>query len=296
MLTTVWYVASPATTEAVNTSTEPLIIEKDSEFLPARTGRYVVVHLDSMKVELMDGEQTLRTIPIVTQGRPGSYYETIGGEYAMDYKIPKHFSSIGHVYMPYSIHVFGNYFIHGIPYYPDGTKVSSAYSGGCVRLEDIDAKAIYDFVQKGTPIIITRNGKDAFRGIKAEIPTRQQMDMTRLMIATVSLDFLTQDTDIISPDGAVTTRRKLIPNLIVAHDDRVINTLVQAYGEKTYLIYMNQKAKSIGLTSTMFTSTHAPVSTTDDDYLLFMKYIDTYKSYLRTVEGSKPKEVPTPIN
>lgn len=296
-LTSVWYVASPTTTEAIKQSDEPVTVSDEAlQTLTPRTGNYIVVHLDTMFLDMMNGETLIKSVPIVTQGRPGSYYETIGGEYPMDYKILSHFSSIGHVYMPYSIHVFGNYFIHGIPYYPDGTKVSSAYSGGCVRLEDVDAKEVYEFVTRGTPIIITRNGKEAFRGNQGEAPTREQMDMTRLMVATVSLDFLTQDNTITSPDGNDTTRRKLVPQLIVDHDDRVIDTYVQAYGEKAYLSYMNQKAKSIGLTSTVFTDTHAPVHTTDDDYLIFNKYIDTYKSYLRTIEGSKPKEVPAPIN
>lgn len=297
-LTGVWFVASPGTLEAGNSKIDIVDIKDSATIggLTPRSGKYIVAHLDTMKLEIFDGETILKTVPIISQGKPGSYYETIGGEYLMDYKIPNHFSSIGHVYMPYSIHVFGNYFIHGIPYYPDGTKVSSAYSGGCIRLSDEDAKEVYDFVQRGTPIIITRNGKDTFRKTQSENPNREDMDMTRLMVTAVSLEFLTQDTEITSPDGESTTRRKLVPQLIVDKDDRVIDTYVQAYGEKAYLTYMNQKAKSIGLTSTVFTDTHAPVRTTDEDYITFMNYMDTYKSYVRNVQGFIPKDAKAPVN
>ena len=300
----VLYVASPTISEAGHESTaiaEDMYNQlknqdKVEEVIPppAHVGEYVVVYLDQMKIELKDGTTTLETLPIITQGKPGSYYETIGGEYIHDYKIETHFSSIGHVYMPWSIHVFGNFFIHGIPYYPNGTKVSSTYSGGCIRLSDNDAKKVYDFVKRGTPIIITRHGEDAFLPSKQTPALEQKMDMTRLMVAMISLEVLTQDTSITGLSGEKTSRRKILPELIVNNNDKVIRLYVQALGEETYLDYMNRKAQALGLANTVFTSTHDPAITTNGDYEKFLDYIDTYKTYLNTVRGISTIATTTP--
>jgi D-alanyl-D-alanine carboxypeptidase len=49
----------------------------------------------------------------------------------------------------------GNFFIHGWPYYPDGTDVASTYSGGCIRLSTKDAKEIYQMIKVGMPVIVS---------------------------------------------------------------------------------------------------------------------------------------------
>lgn len=297
MLSTVWYAASPSILEAGKTENDiGDIIVHESDTPAPRAGKYIVIHLDTMKIEMFSDENLIETVPLISQGKPGSYYETIGGEYINDYKAPNHFSSIGHVYMPYSIHVFGNFFIHGIPYYPDGTKVSSAYSGGCVRVADEDIQRVYDFVERGTPIIITRDDKNTFAPTKQTEPVRKDMNMTRLMSAAISLEFLTQDNEITGPDDERTTRRKLLPQLLIENDDRVSALYAQSLGEKQFVADMNAKAKALGLTNTTFTSTQEPVLTSDDDYIRFMSYIDIYKSYLRKVGGSDQITTPAPIN
>ena len=248
---------------------------------PLYEGKFVVVNTEAMKVELKQGTTTLATFPIISKGKPGSYYETIGGAYANDYKIETHFSSIGHVYMPWSVHVFGNYFIHGIPYYPDGTEVSSLYSGGCVRLSNEDAKQVYAFIEKGTPIILTKETESDFAPTSSSTPT-ESMDMTRRMAAIVSLEVLSQDNIIRGLDGESTTRRELLPRLL-AGDDGVTQVYAKARGEQTFIMYMNEKAKSLGMTNTTFISLAEPVTTTVDDEARFESYITTYKSYLLTL-------------
>ncbi len=273
-----WYVSTPKILMAEKNSTKDNIEENIQQI---HTGKYVLIHLNSMSIELRDSTTTIASMPIVSIGKPGSYYETIGGSYVNDYKEPVHFSSIGHVFMPFSTHVFGNFFIHGIPYYPDGTKVSSTYSGGCIRLNDDDAKQVYDFVTPDTPIIITQEGEYDFVPTATTTPILENMDMTRMMSAIISLEFLTQDNEILDSDGLLTTRRKLIQKLLQG-DDRVSTLYANVLGEQTFVMYMNKKAKSLGLTNTIFESVTVPARTTEKDYNLFMRYVDTYKSYLRT--------------
>lgn len=279
-LVTPWYVTSTFTNnqkenninQSVNTAFIPHITQK------IRIGNYVVIQLDTNTLLLKNGTTTLKSIPIVSQGKPGSYYETIGGEYTSDFKEVTHLSSIGHVFMPYSVHIFGNYFIHGIPYYPDGTKVSSAFSGGCVRLEDEDAAYVYNFVHEGTPIILTRGNDTDFLPTSTTTNNLRE-DMTRIMTATISLESLNQDNEILN-HGASTTRKELLTKIL--SNDSFDESLLYKNNEekKLFIEAMNSKAKSLGLTNTLFTDTSGFTNTSDEDYLRFMEYIKTYKSFL----------------
>lgn len=281
VITSALYVIFPTPTEAEKINDSLTTTEASQQ--PKREN-YVVINLNTNTLTLHDTNRIVRVLPLVSQGKPGSYYETIGGEYISDYKEPLHFSSIGHVYMPFSIHLFGNYFIHGIPYYPDGTKVSTAYSGGCIRLSDNDAKHVYDFITATTSIIITRGNENDFTPTKSSTTTISSMYMTRLMVATISLELLTQDNIIWNTQGIATTRKKLIPSLL-AHEYINTGTLyADTINNKTFIEAMNSKAKSLGLTNTMFTGVNDPVITTDEDYGRFMGHIVTYKSYLQKVE------------
>lgn len=249
--------------------------------------KHVIVTLNNMTIALMDGTSTLGVYPLLSIGKPGSYYETIGGVHENDYKKPLHFSSIGHVYMPHSVHVFGNYFIHGVPYYPNGTQVSSTYSGGCIRLSNKDAKVVYDFIDKGTPIILTRDSPSSFNPTTVSSRTLTSARMTNLMAATISLETLTQDNPIIGVEGEVTTRRKILPRLLLDSNPAVTNIYAQNIGEENFVNLMNQKAKALGLSNTYFSDVRSPVVTSYEDYNQFMEYIAEYKSYLLRVKDGK---------
>jgi hypothetical protein len=277
--TGIWYAAAPLVYNTVAVTEE--ILEAKEE-RPLYAGNHVVANLTTMKVELRNGTTTLETFDILSKGKPGSYYETIGGAYENDYKIKRHFSSFGSVYLPWSVHVYGNYFIHGVPYYPNGTEVSSTYSGGCIRLKNEDAEAVYEFVERGTPIIITQGTEEDFRPTATATPNIASMDMVRLMSAVVSLEVLAQDTVIRDIDGESTTRRELLP-LLLTGDDSVSKTYAKAVGEEAFLNYMNEKAHSLGLSNTRFASLAEPVMTTGEDIARFNTYIENYKTYLLTL-------------
>lgn len=270
------------------TNNSPVIQAEKAESVPY-PGEHVVIFLDDMRLELRNGTTTIANMGLVSKGKPGNYYETIGGAYENDYKIKRHFSSIGHVYLPWSVHIFGNYFVHGIPYYPDGKKVSSEYSGGCIRMEDADAKRVYDFVTRGMPIIVTGKDMNEFSPTATTTDTFLSMDMTRFMVATVSLEVLTQDDEITDNDGTATTRRKLLPRLLLTGDDSVSRIYGEARGDATFVDYMNKKARSIGLTNTSFASLTEPVTTTREDYARFMRYMQNYKSYLFDISSPMPE-------
>lgn len=119
--------------------------------------KYITADLDKMILSLHENGKTVEEMPILSKGKPGSPWETPVGKYAVSYKEEKHFSSIGKVWMPNSIQFFGNFFIHGWPYYADGTPVYEGYSGGCIRLSVADSKKVYVFAENKTPIYILKS-------------------------------------------------------------------------------------------------------------------------------------------
>ncbi len=274
------FISTPLVTQGETKDTRALVLPEEYPY----PGNHVIVHLTEMKIALRNGTTTIASYPILSQGKPGSYYETIGGSHINDYKTRLHFSSIGHVYMPYSVHIFGNYFIHGIPYYPNGTEVSSAYSGGCIRLTNENANIVYSFIEKGTPIIITRDAEMSFIPTTTSSSTFTSMSMTNFMVASISLEALTQDNQIRTAGGEFTTRRDLIPKLLVEKDSSVATLYAESIGTDTFISLMNQKAKALGLSNTHFIDVTSPVVTTYEDYMRFMTYITMYKSYLRTIQ------------
>lgn len=118
-------------------------------------GKAVSVDLTGMTVTLYDSGVEVASLPILSKGKPGTPWETPAGSYQVETKEENHFSSIGHVWMPYSMQFFGNFFIHGWPSYTNGSPVPKGYSGGCIRLSTADAQKVFTFASVGTPVIVT---------------------------------------------------------------------------------------------------------------------------------------------
>lgn len=119
-----------------------------------QAGKFVVADLENMRIALYQDAVPITEYPILTKGRNGSPYDTPAGFYNVLAKENNHLNNRERVYMPYSMQFYGNYFIHGWPYYTDGTPVVSTYSGGCIRLNTADAKEVFDFAEKGTGVFV----------------------------------------------------------------------------------------------------------------------------------------------
>lgn len=255
---------------------------------PLADQKYIEILLDAMELRLHNGSSSTEIIPILSVGKSGSFYETIGGRYISDYKTELHLSTIGNVYMPYNVHVFGNYFIHGVPYYANGEKVSTKYSGGCIRLRDTDAKKVYDFVEEGIPISISKDNIQEFNPTPFSSSTFLSFKMTTMMVGAINLESLNQDTILGGESVPYKKAKELLQTLLTNGDTRVSKIYADAYDNEKFLEQMNKKAQAIGLSNTKFISVTEPVSTTFEDYTRFMEYITKYKSYmLRTTTNEQ---------
>lgn len=115
---------------------------------------FIEADLEAMRITLYEEGAVRDVFPIVSKGRDGSWWETPTGRYSVLGKEAQHFSSIGRVWMPWSVQFYGNFFIHGWPHHEDGTPVPPSYSGGCIRLANDDAEKVFAFAGKNMPILV----------------------------------------------------------------------------------------------------------------------------------------------
>lgn len=262
-------------------------------------------------------------VPILTKGREGSWWETPAGLYKINTKTDNHFSSIGRVWMPWAMQFQGNFFIHGETYYNDGTPTSSQYSGGCIRLKTEDAEKIYELVSIGTPLLVFEesfnsdnfiyNNKKRFEidspsylvadlmnnHIFAQESSTQAFEIgpiTKLMTALVATEYINLDKYATVPKTALIDTEKprfgegfqytiyqLLFPLLLEDSNEAAETIARNYGREIFIKQMNAKAKSIGMTNTVFVDPtgNAPenVSTAEDLFML-AKYINNNRSFI----------------
>ena len=128
----------------------------DEDFIPPEEGKIIRINLETMKLFAYEDGEVVKEIEVLRKGKPGSYWETPGGEFSIKTKEENHLSSVGRAWMPYSMQFFGNFFIHGWPSYENGIPYpkTSQYSGGCIRLSTEDAKDLYEWSDIGTKVSI----------------------------------------------------------------------------------------------------------------------------------------------
>lgn len=131
---------------------ERIIIERAKLIEGKRS--FIDLDLKEMKLTLYKEGEVFEIFPVQSKGRKGSWWETAPGVYFVGDKVANHFSSISRVWMPYVVQFYGNFFIHGWPYYSDGRMLPPGPSGGCVRLKTRDAAVVFEFTERGMPVLV----------------------------------------------------------------------------------------------------------------------------------------------
>lgn len=262
---------------------------KDS-FVSAKTS-FIEADLAEMKLRLYESGEIVFEADILSKGREGSWWETPAGLYQVESKKINHFSSFGKVWQPWSMVFQGNFFIHGWPYYPDGTPVPEGYSGGCIRLSNEDAEALYNLSPAGMPILVHERDFEGDGFVyEPKVPTvkadhylladiknstvlaSSDMDtqvpiasLTKLMTALIAAEYINLDKDVpIVQERYVTTliprlegRRtasmySLLQLLLVESSNEAAEVIATQVGRDRFIRLMNEKAKSLGLEHTVF--------------------------------------------
>jgi len=286
------------------------IIKTVDKSIP-QEGKVVYADLADMRIVLFENGSQISEYPIKSIGREGTAWQTPLGIFEMSYKKENHFSSIGSVWMPYSMHFFGNYFIHGWPYYPDGMPVAEGYSGGCIRLATPDAGEIFEFVDSNTQLIVASTHAPIDTDVQFEyrrtdtpdiqsdyvvvdidsgevIASRASQEQqnigsfAKLMNVLISLETLNQYQETIFDQNIVTIADVLYPVLMQA-DNEAATILFQHKNKGQYIEDMNTRAQSLGMINTSYAdalgTNSQTVSTLDDVVKLFM-YFYEYKPFM----------------
>ncbi|MCE9541565.1 L,D-transpeptidase family protein [Candidatus Kaiserbacteria bacterium] len=259
--------------------------------LMAQKASFIDANLSSMKLSVYVNGVAELQIPILAKGKVGSWWETPAGIYKIQSKETNHFSTFGEVYMPYSMDFQGNFFIHGWPYYADGTPVSTTFSGGCIRLATDDAQKVYELAGVGMPIVVYNEeaATDAF-GYQLKAPSISATNylvadlgnnavltgygasstvpiasITKLITALVATEYINLDRSITVPRDAVvytaisrlhagqTIRAyDLLFLLLQESSNEAAETLARAVGRELFVEHMNEKARAIGMNHTLF--------------------------------------------
>ena len=253
---------------------------------------FIEADLSGMQLRVYENGVVLKEVPIKTKGREGSWWETPAGLYKIETKERNHFSSFGRVYQPWSMVFQGNFFIHGWPYHKDGTPVSSTFSGGCIRLADEDAEAVYGLIKVGTPILVHANDfkQDDFTYTAAgpKISARNYLaadlsnnfvfaennsrdivpvaSITKLITALVASEYINLDKSITIKQSMLATtslpRLKvgekvpaidLLYPLLLESSNEAAKAFAQTLGERYFVSLMNKKAKALGMLHATFT-------------------------------------------
>jgi murein DD-endopeptidase MepM/ murein hydrolase activator NlpD len=111
------------------------------------------VNLSKNQIYFFENGKLKEIIPIAYQSPEGVWYQTPTGYFRVGIKKEKHISSIFPVYMNYAVQMYEDFFIHEIPYYLNGERVSSNFTGGCIRLWSKFAKEFFEKTKPGDLII-----------------------------------------------------------------------------------------------------------------------------------------------
>ena len=252
---------------------------------------FIEANLSTMELTYYDQGVSVFTAKILTKGKEGSWWETPAGLYKIETKEENHFSSFGKVYQPWSMVFQGNFFIHGWPYYPDGKEVSSAFSGGCIRLSNEDAEALFKQVSVGTPILVFESDfqSDGFKYeatlpaisasgyLVADLESKTVLtsknpesalpiaSLTKLITALVAAEYINLDKDIYITEGmlASTTVPRLSSGvsesaygllfpLLLESSNEAAEAFAQHVGREWFISLMNKKADSLGMHTAHF--------------------------------------------
>lgn len=274
-----------------NPVVEPNFFAETRDSLIAQGTSFIEANLTTMQIRLWENGAVVLDMPIQTKGRPGSWWQTPAGVYAVAAKKPKHFSSFGQVYTDWNLPFQGNFFIHGWPYQADGTPVPKGYSGGCIRLKDEDARVLYERAEVGMPVLVYEEyfAADNFSYtppapevsassyIVMDIKNNEVLagrdtdtvhpiaSITKLVTALIATEYVNLDKKItIDASAKVETSKPrlvagesmlafhlLYPLLIESSNEAGV-ALGQSVGLSRYVTLMNEKAKAVGMSTAHF--------------------------------------------
>jgi hypothetical protein len=189
-------------------------IRKD---LISKKSNFLEVNLGEMKVKIYKEGSLIKEVPISKRGNPQRWGGTPVGIYRISSKQKVAYSVLANSFMPWALHIYGKYWIHGDNWYPDRGIDTSPITGGCVRLSNENAKVVFDLVEVGWPVLVSDKGfeNDNFEYPLSEKSKFPQVSAKSYLVADIDSCFVFAQKDIDKklPRASIT---KLITAIIIA--------------------------------------------------------------------------------
>jgi len=176
---------------------------------------YIRINLPENRISVYKDREEKGSFEILTKGDPQKWGGTPAGKYKVQAKFPSTYSKVSNVFMPWAIKFYGKYYIHGQPYYYTGEKLSSDFSGGCLRLSDKDAKKLYSMVEFGMPILVTTKKPKDYSYPREAIKNHPPISAESFLVADLESGFVfdSKNTSKVLPVASIT---KLMTATVIA--------------------------------------------------------------------------------
>lgn len=273
---------------------EPTFFADTRDAFIAAEETFIELDLDRLQLRYFVAGLLTAQYPVVSKAPTGSWCETPAGLYTVELKRERHFSTFGQVYQPWSVGFQGNYFLHGVPEFAVDEPVPDEYQGTCIRLSNDDAKALYDEVTVGTPILVYEklNPVDSFvyqpripeiatpHYLIADIESNtilaaSEIDspvpiasITKLMTALVATEYINLDTRVAVRQPSFV--QSLVPRLdartqvsmysllqllLIESSNEAAEVIAAQLGQAEFVRRMNELAANIGMDESTFADT-----------------------------------------
>lgn len=147
--------------EALETSlTGPEVVRYCANPTKLTAARGIEVNLTTNTALLFEEGKLVAVEPLLYQAPEGKWFQAPTGYYTIGAKRELHHSSLFPVAMPWSLQYYEDFFMHGIPYHGDGTRVTNTFTGGCLRFADEVAERLYRFLKSGDQVAVYKTFDD----------------------------------------------------------------------------------------------------------------------------------------
>lgn len=126
----------------------------EESFIPPQTGKIIRVNLYKMTLKQYENGSLIYTRKILSKGATGSLWEVPSGSYPISNKAEEYYSDNVGANLPYTLNLFGNYFIHGVPQNKAGKQLPLSFKNGGIRLSNIDASELYEWTDPDTRVSV----------------------------------------------------------------------------------------------------------------------------------------------
>jgi len=196
---------------------------------------FLEVNLAQMKVAIYKEGSLIKDVPILIKGNVDNWGGSAAGLYRVLSGNKASFSIGSDVYMPYALHYYGKYYIHGIPYYPGGVKFDSLFSGGCLRLKDEDAEAIYELSELNMPVLVIDKKRDYYEYPLEDITEFPELSAKSYLVADLDSGHVLAEKNSLDP-LPIASLTKLMTAVVVSENVNLKKSILikekmlEAYG------------------------------------------------------------------